>query len=266
MQEAPEMRFPTTAMSAATIILAAGPIAIGRDADEPPRIDRVLARWEALASARKTIDVRFTREDHSRVWNDRTEYDGRLILKDAETAAVDLMKRGDPPVLVERLVWTGSELRYFDAKRKQIWFFARPRDIPPKLPDSIGLPFLFGRKAAELKRDYDIRLMKEDEKSYLIRFDAKDVVASPSPLKGDLFARMAWSMPTFHAVHVELDKETLLPRQVLLVDPNGKDTQTYRVTAIRLDEPVREDIFQARAVKGWKVVENPAPAGSPDHR
>lgn len=256
------MRFLTTPRSAAALVLVAGTLAISRGADEPPRIDQILARWEALASARKTIDVRFTREDHSLAWNGRAEYDGRLMLKDAETAAVDFTTRGDPPTLVERLVWTGSEIRQFDAGTRQIFLFARPKDLPPKLPDAICLPFLFGRKAAEVQEHYDVRLVKEDDKTYLIRFDAKDVAASPAPAKGNLLerilARMVWSSSTFRTAHVELDKETLLPRKLLLVDLNGKDTQTYRVTSIRLNEPVREDVLQVRAVKGWKVVVNPA--------
>jgi hypothetical protein len=260
MQEAPAMKSLFMLVSVAAIALVAGTFATVYGVDEPSRIDQVLARWETQAAGWRTINVRFTREDHEVAWGTRNEFAGTLLVKDAETAAVDFAKPGDPATLVECLVWVNSEIRQFDAKTRQIFLFPRPKDIPSRLPDAICLPFLFGRKAAELKRDYDIHLVNEKEKSYVIRFDAKNHAAAPTLPKGDLFARIAWTTQWFHAIYIELDKETMLPRALVLVDPNGKDRKTYRVTSIRLNEPIPEAVFEVRAVKGWKVIVNPARA------
>ena len=151
------MRSSTASKLAASFILMAGIAAIVRGADEPSRLDQVLARWEAKASTWKTLDVRFTREDRSPKWGASERYDGTLLMKDAETAAIDFKKRGEP-TLHERIVFTGLESRWFHAETRQISIFPRSQGDPVKLPDAICLPFLFGRKAAEVQEHYDVRL------------------------------------------------------------------------------------------------------------
>lgn len=250
---------------AAAIVAASGTLAIARGADGPSRLDDVLARWEAKASTWKTLDVRFTREDRSRVWG-MTNFEGTLLLKDERTAALDFKTRDEPPAFQERTVWTDSEWRQFDARTRQIFLLPRPQGDPVRLPDTLCLPFLYGRKAEELRRRFDIRLEKDGETSYLLRLDPRKDAPPVDAPKGTLLDRVRKSLlwPAeypFRTAYLELDKETFLPRMYLLIDLNGADRQTYRVTSYRPNEPIADSFFRVRGVEGWKVITSPATGG-----
>jgi hypothetical protein len=255
------MRSTTALMSALVIVALAAAVAAG---DEPKTIDQVLSRWEKEAAGRKTIAVTFAREDKQKGW-DSENYDGRLIIKDRETAVLHLAKSGKVPTDFERILWTHSEIRQYDYSTKEIFCFPMADVRGFRLPDLMCIPFLFNRTVAELKEDYDFHLEKENDKSYLIRFSPRpgaghDPVLVEHP-RENFFQRILTKMMfppfTFSRAYIELDKETLLPRRFLLVPPDGKGTQDYRVTNIRCNEPVPEELFRASLIKGWSVRQNP---------
>jgi hypothetical protein len=264
------MRSTIALMSALAIVAVGAVIAVGSDSiavDGPTTIDQVLARWEKEAAGRKTVAVTFTREDKLKGW-DSENYDGRLIIKDRETAVLHRAKTGKVPKDFERILWTRSEVRQYDYSTKEIFCFSTADVRGFRLPDLMCIPFLFNRTVAEIKENYDFHLQEENDKSYVIRFSPR-YGAGSAPVfvehpKGNFFQRMftgmIFSQFAFSRAYLELDKETLLPRRFLLVAPNRKDTQDYKVTNIRCNEPVPEELFRAVQVKGWTLRGDPTPA------
>jgi hypothetical protein len=176
-----------------------------------------------------------------------------------------LAKSGKVPTDFERILWTRSEIRQYDYSAKEILCFSTADLRRFRLSDLMCIPFLFNRTVAELKEDYDFHLEKENDKSYLIRFSPRSG-AGHAPVLVDhpkenffqrMFTRMIFSQFVFSRAYLELDKKTLLPRRFLLVPPDGKGTQDYKVTNIRCNEPVPEELFRASLIKGWSVRQNP---------
>jgi hypothetical protein len=96
---------------------------------------------------------------------------------------------------------------------------------------------LFGMKADEVKDRFRVRLIKQTAESDHLQ----------------LFPKRPGGFTRFDLV---LDRKSLLPSYLRLVDRNGKDTQTYTFTKARRNPPGMTDAdFRAATPKGWTVVD-----------
>jgi TIGR03009 family protein len=216
----------------------------------PAEMDALLDRWAQQNGKLKTLTVSFDRVDISKVWGDKTYYKGSAYLQSPNLACLHFQKYDQPagkqPIWSdhERIVCTGEQVRQYDFKTKQIFVFPLDRDQRKRAIQEGPLPFLFNLNAREAKMRWGMTLMEQNETNYLIgitpRFD-KD---------RDVFSK----------AFLQLSKTTFLPDRMLLVDTNGKDTQDYKFSKVEPNQPINPQFFQALAVKGWKVVDNPEPA------
>jgi outer membrane lipoprotein-sorting protein len=247
---------PATKTAAAILavgaILAFGLGATPAQADGPTTIDDVLTRWEKQAAERKTISVSVTRTDKSKAWPNVERYQGHLIFKDADNASVHLQKVGAGPNDGRRLIFTPTEIREYDQAAQQIFVFPRVKGDPSSLANLMSLPFLLGRKAAGWKELYKISLAKENATAYLLKIEPRGE-AKPAAGRGGDFLSLA----DFRDAYLQLNKETLLPERFVIVAPDGKQTQDYALSGIRLNEPVSEVFFKPLEPKGWTVRRNP---------
>ena len=105
------------------------------------------------------------------------------------------------------------------------------------------MPFLFNLNAREAKMRWGMTLMDQNETNFLI----------------GIVPRYEKDKEVFSKAFLQLSKTTFLPDRMYLVDTNGKDTQDYKFSKVEPNQPINPQFFQALAVKGWKVVENPEP-------
>ncbi len=212
-------------------------------APKPADLDQVLAAWQAKAEMFRTLSVGFTRVDKSAVWRDTIEYQCHIYLEEPNLACVHFRKvdaATRKAVDQERFVFTSDEMRQYDYNTRQIFVYAVYKDGQGKAdsaPPVLFRPFLFRMKAEDVKRLYGLTLVSQNENAYLIGI-------TPQPGQGDVFS----------SAFLQLGKKTLMPERLLLVDPNGKDTQDNRFDKITPNEAINPAFFQPLVVKGWKVV------------
>src|SRR5207302_1388625 len=88
-------------------------------------------------------------------------FEGTAKYMKPNLASLDLRLRGRPNV-IERYICTGTYLFEFRQAESKI----RAHEMPPpkegQVADDNFLSFLFGMRAAEARRRYDISLFKED--------------------------------------------------------------------------------------------------------
>jgi len=234
----------TVAQDAAVVVLSPEEVAAKLAA-----MENVLALWEAQSKKLTALDAAFTRIDKSLGWGNQEEYRGRAYLQSPNLACLHLqevvqpMKAGEKPSLKEheRIVCTGKEVLQYDYTTKQIFRFPLDkRERKRALPEG-PLPFLFSMKAAEAKQAYDMSLMNETAEAYLI----------------NIKPHQRANKTVFSKAFIQLNKATLLPDRLVLVSPNGKDTQDYVFTGVQANGRINAEFFMARAIEGWKLIDNP---------
>lgn len=232
-----------------------------------PKMDELLDRWEAEVGRLTSMSVGFTRVDKSQYWGN-DEYRGQLYLKGPDRACVHFQKvdRGGPKATQtidhERLTWNGKELRQYSYRTQRIFAFPIDTRGGRSLTAIWPPAYLFSPRgrAGELRDLYDFTLLNENETAYLIAITPRGTASFPAqaqilgiPLKINI------GIPTFRRGFVQLNKKTFLPDRILLVDESDKDTQDYSFHRIEPNREIAPEFFEPLVIKGWKVIENPAP-------
>lgn len=226
--------------------------AFSRGDEEERRPDKAteefVARWAEKASALKTVDVRFQREDNSGACGIE-RYEGRLHLKEPNLADLEVKKRAEDGTAspFERLVWTEPELHQFrhDGLTEFVFVYEEKRR---QVPEAAALPFLFGMTAEDLLKRYDVELTRETPETFVVLLRPRE-----QPLAHPLLERVLL-LTSFSRAYLVLDRQTYLPRRFCLVSPNGKDTKDYRALEIKVNGAIDPEVFQPRSIKGWKVI------------
>jgi hypothetical protein len=98
-----------------------------------------------------------------------------------------------------------------------------------------------GMKAEEAKRRYDLRLAGEDKNYYYV----------------EILPRYAADKADFQTARLVLTKNTLLPRQLAFVEPNGNRI-TWDIPIIETGIPLDRREFEHPAIpNGWRLVKAP---------
>src|SRR5262249_12448352 len=107
--------------------------------------------------------------------------------------------------------------------------------------------FLFGMKAEEAKRRYDMKLVREDQNHIYV----------------EIFPRFAQDKAEFKRARIVLSRDTFLPRQLWFEQPTGTDV-TWDIPAIKANVQVNRADFDAPKVPpGWKPVTVPRGQDAP---
>jgi len=242
-QAPPPRRTPASPTAAAK---AADP---AQAAAKRAEMERLLVLWEKQSARLTSLDVGFIRIDRSPAWNEKLEYHGRAYLQSPNLACLHFQKLdekpGEKPKLVEheRIVCTGKDVLQYDYETKQIFRFPLDKQERKKALQEGPLPFLFNMKAAEAKQRYGLTLLDENQKAYLI------AIVPHNDNDREVFSK----------AFIQLSRTTFLPDRLTLLSPNGKDTQDYRFSGIKANGEINQEFFKPLVIKGWKLVDNPAP-------
>jgi outer membrane lipoprotein-sorting protein len=243
------------ALMAATV-LAQPPGAAGPD--DPAageRLDRVLADWDRSWASPRAVEVRFVLVKHFPGWGSEDRYEGTALVARPDRLKVTLDAVEPDPAggaprrrFHHQIIASGRSLVVLANDTKQValhdWGGPGKQAV---LQDELMM-LLFGMKADEIKERFRVALIRQTPQADLLRL---------VPTRPGSFARF----------DLVLDRKTLLPSHLRLVELNGKDTQTYTITKARRDPPgVTDSDFRAAIPKGWTVVDlrrpDPPPAGA----
>ncbi len=241
---------PAPAQGAATRAQPAPPALTPEQvAANQKRMDQLLAQWEARSSQITSLSVGLERVDKNPVWNDTTQYSGVALLKSPNLACLEFNKNvaeeGQPPKMVphDRIVCTGKEVYQYLYDTKQIFIYPLAAEDRKRALEEGPLPFLFNMKAADAKMRYSMNLLNETDEFYMIA----------------IVPRMTIDQESFGRAFVQLNKQTFLPKRLVLVAPNGKDTQDFTIKNIAANKEINPQFLSGGVFNGWKVVRNPKP-------
>lgn len=213
------------------------------------QMDQLLAQWEARSAQVTSLSVGLERIDRNPVWNDTTQYSGVALLKSPNLACLEFNKNvaeeGKPAKMVQhdRIVCTGKEVYQYLYETKQIFIYPLALEDRKRALEEGPLPFLFNMKAADAKVRYNMSLIDQNEKECLI----------------GIVPRLQIDQESFGRAFVWLNKETFLPNKLLLIAPNGKDTQEFKIKNIQVNKEINPQFLSGGVFNGWKVVRNPKP-------
>lgn len=218
------------------------------------RVDQLLVRWEAEMKKVQSLSAQCTRLEENKTFKVTDTYQGAaryLKANDAgrvtNLAMLDMRKvdkQGKPakPDVWEKFVCTGTLLYQYVPSQKEIRVHQLPPPKSGQVVDDNFLSFLFGMKAEEAKKRYDLKFVKEDQYYYYI----------------EVFPRFDQDKADFQKARLVLNKDSFLPRQLWFEQPNG-DTVTWDVPKLELNAPLNRQEFDRPAVpQGWKQVQAPA--------
>ena len=226
------------------------------------RMKLLLAKWAQQSTQLRSLDVRIERVDKSAKWDDEV-YKGRAMFKSPNLAWLDFQKvvvaEGKPKKLVphERIVCTGKEVWQYRSDTHQVFIHELGLQQRQRALQEGPLPFLFNFQADDARKRYQMKLLNEDPKAYVIS------VLPLLPIDKECFSA-AW---------VELDQTMLLPTQIVLLDPEGKSKKFFKMdrAGIKPNAPVMADNFKGQKLgPPWKILYNkeegqaaPSPAQVP---
>jgi TIGR03009 family protein len=230
----------------------APPPAVTLDPRNP--LDAHLMRWEKEMKAVQTLVVQAQRTEKNKVFGYTDKYVGEAkYMKlpvgssgQTENLASLYMRKEGQPTQFEHFICTGTHLYQFLPQQKEIRVYQLPPPKQGQVGDDSFLSFLFGMKAEEAKRRYELKLVKEDQ--YYIYVE--------------ILPRLPQDKADFARARLVLNKDSFLPRQLWFEQANG-DEVTWDLprvqSGVQLD---RKEFVAPQPPQGWKLVQ--PPRTSPD--
>jgi TIGR03009 family protein len=203
-------------------------------------LDALLAQWEEKMKAVDTISANIVRTRDDAVFKNREIFEGTAQYMKPNFALLDLHMRGQP-TRIEKYVSTGTYLFEYAQANRELRFHELP---PPKPGQATGddnfLSFLFGMKADDAKRRYDIKFIGPGQDQFYYYLE--------------ITPRSAADRQDFQKASVALTKGTLLPRLLTLDAANGDRTQ-WDLPKVEVGVRLNRQAFDKPPLPpGWKMV------------
>jgi TIGR03009 family protein len=204
------------------------------------RLDAMLLRWEQQMRSVQTISAQCTRTTLDKTFQDREVFEGTAKYMKPNLAMLELQKQGKPQVF-EKFVCTGTFLYEYVPQNKQIRVHELPAPKPGQVADDNFLSFLFGMRAEEAKRRYDLKLVSTDQWYVYI----------------EILPRFPADKADFHRARLVLNNQTFLPRELWFEQPNGTEVK-WDMPKIESGVVLNRTEFVTPAIpKDWTLVRVP---------
>jgi len=198
-------------------------------------------QWEAKMKSIQTLKATLTRERIDKVFNTRDEFTGEAKYMKPNLAMLDL-KRKDRQDIFEKYICTGTYLYEYNQSNREIRYQELPPPKPGQVADDNLLSFVFGMKAEEAKRRYDLKLFPSDKYYHYL----------------EILPRFPADRADFERAELVLTQNTMLPRRLTFVEPNGNRI-TWDLPGIETNLPLNRREFESPTLpsKEWKLVKAP---------
>jgi TIGR03009 family protein len=209
-------------------------------------LDNVLMNWEAEMMKVQTLAAQLDRTETDLAFKSTKQSTGYAQYmkvpgdRPINLAMMDMREKANPKVLVEKFICTGTYLYQYSPAQQVIRAYKMPEPPPGQVANDNFLAFLFGMRAQEAKRRYELKLTKQDQHYFYI----------------DVLPRLPQDKADFAKAQVVLNRGSFLPR-MLWFEQNGSTT-TWDIPAIRSGVQVDRAGFDApKPPQGWKLIEVP---------
>jgi TIGR03009 family protein len=204
------------------------------------RLDSLLLRWEEEMKKVQTLEAQCVRITKDKTFQDTDVFEGTAKYMKPNMAMLKMEKKGKPQIF-EKYVCTGSFLYEYVPQSKQVRVHELPPPKPGQVSDDNFLSFLFGMRAEEAKRRYDLKLTKEDEHWIYI----------------EVLPRFPADKADFQKAQLVLGSKTFVPRRLWFEQPNGNEITwdlPHIDNAARLN---RTEFTSPDMPSGWSMVRVP---------
>jgi TIGR03009 family protein len=203
------MRFTWLALLATA--LAAGPL-VAQQPKAPDPLDDALQKWERSMSGISSLVAQCTRTKVDKTYQTTDIYEGvakYLHAGKTNYASLELYKRGRRDIF-EKFICGGDVVYEYAPQSKEIRVHDLPKPPPGQVADDNFISFLFGMRASEAKRRYQLTWVPPppgDRWYYYI----------------DVRPREARDKAEFQRARLVLLASNFLPRQLWFQEPNGNE-------------------------------------------
>jgi TIGR03009 family protein len=217
------------------------------------QLDRYLQRWEQEMQKVQTLSAQLERIEKDKAFNTTQKFLGwaQYMKSGTGPTAMNLatleMRQEKRNEIHEKFICTGTFLYQFSPAKKEIHAFDLPKKEGGQMAEDSFLTLLFGVKAAEARRRYDLKMTNEDD-NYIY------VMIQP---------RFAQDKADFQRARIVLSKGTFLPRQLWFEQPNGGEV-TWNIPAIKTNVQLnRADFDKPVPPPDWKLIQEPRNTDTP---
>lgn len=218
-----------------------------------PALDRHLVRWEQEMQKVQTLAALLNLSEKDKTFDTVQKFSGYAQYMKTGTGAtgtnlamLELRPEGKNDIS-HKFVCTGTFLYQFLPAQKEVRAYELPKPKPGQVAEDNFLSFLFGMKAEEAKRRYDLRLAKEDQWYIYV----------------DILPRFPRDRADFQRARIVLNRDSFLPRQLWFEQPNGSEV-TWDLPRLQVNAKVNRTDFDApRLPQGWKMTQVPQNADLP---
>jgi TIGR03009 family protein len=208
------------------------------------RLDALLLEWEAKMKSVDTLSAEVVRERVDNVFHNTVVYKGKAKYMRPNLALLEL-QRTDRPAIFEKYVCTGAYLYEYYLPNKELRFHELPNNRG-QVSDDNFLSFLFGMKAEEAKRRYDLRLVGDPNDKYYVYIE--------------VYPRYPADKADFQKAQLALTKSTYLPRLLTFTEPNGNRIK-WDISNIEVGAQIdRKEFTSPPLPPGWRYVRVPKAA------
>jgi TIGR03009 family protein len=244
------MRFTWLALVAAA--LAALPL-LGQQPPArpltPDQLDDALQKWERSMSGINSLVAQCTRTKVDKIYQSTDIYEGTakyLRVGKTNYASLELYKRGRRDIF-EKFICSGNVVYEYAPQSKEIRVHDLPKPPPGQVADDNFISFLFGMKASEAKRRYQLTWVPPpagDRYYYYI----------------DVRPRDQRDKAEFQRARLYLWRSNFLPRQLWFEEPNGNEI-TWDFPQMQTNVSVNAREFGRPALPtGWQWSQTPRQA------
>lgn len=203
-----------------------------------PELEQILQEWEEKSSRIKSLHGTHKRTVYNTVFEVEKIASGKFFLQTPDKGRIDLKglevakgaksarigKSGSPYRLeedhAEKWICTGDEIVMVNDDEKTYEVMPLPDSVKGTNIINSPLPFLFGMKADDAKRRFQITL-KSNSKAQAV------LIVTP---------RMESDKQNYKQAFIMLEKENYLPTAVKLFDPSGSLETVYVFETVKIND------------------------------
>lgn len=208
-------------------------------------LDEHLTKWEAAMKKVETLGARMTRIDKDPVFDHVQKLDGVAYYMKAgngpaaQNLALLEMTLAGQKAPKEKFICTGTYIYQFLPEQKEIRYYKLPEPKPGQVAEENNfLSLLFGMKAEEVKRRYELKMAGEDA-NYIYVFIAP---------------RSDTDRADFQRARLVLNKSNYIPAQLWFEHANKSTTQ-WDIPNVQVGMALDRRTFDApQPPPGWKLV------------
>ena len=218
--------------------------------DPTNRLDSLLMQWEAKMKSIQTLKATVSRAREDKVFKTRDLFVGEAKYMKPNFALLDLRRKDGQPIF-EKYICTGTYLYEYNQGNREVRVQELPAPKAGQVAEDNFLSFVFGMKAEEAKRRYELNLVGDGtDKNYHYV---------------EILPRLPADKADFQKAQLVLTQTTLLPRMLTFIEPNGNRI-TWDIPVIETGIPLDRREFASPTIpQGWRLVKAPKanPARTP---